>query len=372
MPDSNAAGKRLCGKRDASACLDAAQASEPACQGAPLEKKRPNRNCNTRTTGSTPLAVVEPRAAPVDLTGDGENAPVRRSGRERGHVNRFVAGPASTADSHCFESPKFHLVPANGWHRFVWKMGCSALNTIKWNGETPLPTAPCPCWLLPASDEMALTIARLRPQLVAAGWMVLSSAESTIARLSNKLGLREHAEQLGMLDHLPRHWSTPAEAQYPCMLKAAIGYHGKNIHIVNSPEEVDELASDGLGTEWLLQELIPGSTEYSVSLLVNEGAILDSICTVYEYDAQEYVWPNVNELSRKQGEVRSDLIDIMRVFVQEYSGICNFNYKLRADGGICIFEINTRVGADLACDVPRPRAKVLFEKLDALRSLRPR
>lgn len=29
----------------------------------------------------------------------------------------------------------------------------------------------------------------------------------------------------------------------------------------------------------------------------------------------------------------------------EFSGICNFNYKERADGSMCIFEINTRVGA---------------------------
>jgi len=38
---------------------------------------------------------------------------------------------------------------------------------------------------------------------------------------------------------------------------------------------------------------------------------------------------------------------------------------------MCVFEINTRVGADLACDVPRPRARILFEKLNALHALQP-
>jgi len=28
--------------------------------------------------------------------------------------------------------------------------------------------------------------------------------------------------------------------------------------------------------------------------------------------------------------------------------------------------VNTRVGADLACDVPRPRARALFAKMDAV------
>ena len=39
----------------------------------------------------------------------------------------------------------------------------------------------------------------------------------------------------------------------------------------------------------------------------------------------------------------------MRSFVREYNGICNFNYKVRSGGELCIFEINTRIGADLGC-----------------------
>ena len=47
--------------------------------------------------------------------------------------------------------------------------------------------------------------------------------------------------------------------------------------------------------------------------------------------------------------------------------MCNFNYKVRQDSGhMGIFEVNTRVGADLACDVPRERAKAFFEKRDKL------
>ena len=46
--------------------------------------------------------------------------------------------------------------------------------------------------------------------------------------------------------------------------------------------------------------------------------------------------------------------------------MCNFNYKVRQDSGhMGIFEVNTRVGADLACDVPRHRARALFARLDA-------
>ena len=56
----------------------------------------------------------------------------------------------------------------------------------------------------------------------------------------------------------------------------------------------------------------------------------------------------------------------MKLFLAEFSGICNFNYKVRPDNGLCIFEVNARIGADLACDVPRRRAAAFFERLDQI------
>jgi len=55
-------------------------------------------------------------------------------------------------------------------------------------------------------------------------------------------------------------------------------------------------------------------------------------------------------------------------FLDEYEGILNFNYKVRNDGRVCIFEVNTRIGSDLGCDAPRARARELFETLDKLLS----
>ena len=79
------------------------------------------------------------------------------------------------------------------------------------------------------------------------------------------------------------------------------------------------------------------------------------------------VWPHVSELSRcSHSSIPKTHLETMGAFVCGYSGICNFNYKVRKGGDICVFEINTRVGADLACDVPRARARELFEKLNTL------
>jgi hypothetical protein len=300
------------------------------------------------------------------------NGGIRKSARDKRAPDNFVAGSATLASPHAFETPRFHVVPANGWHRFLWKMKCHALNTIRWSGakNERLPVPPQPCFLLPASDEIALVIADERAALEKLGWKLLTCDVDVIDRLQSKVRLRDYGEKLGMLNCLPRHYDSLSRAQFPCMLKGARGNHGKTVWIVNSREEALEVtgAKDVAGDpDWLLQEIIPGGTEYSVSLLVRDSQILDAVETRYEYDRDVYVWPHVEELGRdSSGRVKPEHIAVMSHFLGGYSGICNFNYKLRPNGEMAIFEVNTRIGADLACDVPRDRARDFFEKLEQL------
>mmetsp|Transcript_30669 Transcript_30669/g.77491 ORF Transcript_30669/g.77491 Transcript_30669/m.77491 type:complete len:385 (-) Transcript_30669:57-1211(-) len=272
----------------------------------------------------------------------------------------------------CFPTPcaaaKFHFVPRTGWHPHLKEMGCDARNTLKWKGQGPVPEAPEDCWMLPTSDEMALCIAQLRTQLSASGWKLLTCEPHIVSGLSNKAALQATGRKLGLTASLPVSYAHPDVARYPCILKAAVGQHGKDVFIVNSKEESEDITTEGFGSKWVLQELIPGRMEYSASLLVNDGVILDAVLTEYEYSKDVYVWPHdVVEVCRQShSDIPERHLATMTGFLREYSGICNFNYKVRASGDMCIFEVNTRVGADLACDVPRDRARALFEKLDEL------
>ena len=92
-------------------------------------------------------------------------------------------------------------------------------------------------------------------------------------------------------------------------------------------------------------------------LLVDRGVSKDAIATKYVYDKEEYIWPHVRELRdyrKSSRDVPAAHLTTFGAFLHAYSGVCNFNYKVRPDGRLCIFEINTRIGADLACDVPPP------------------
>ena len=191
--------------------------------------------------------------------------------------------------------------------------------------------------------------------------------------LGSKSGLRDHAERFGLLEHLPAYFMDASTAQYPCVLKNATGVYGKDCHIVRSASEVDAiLQGKSIGEEWVMQEMMPGRYEYSTSLLVVEGEIVWDACTRYEYDRDEYVWPHVTEHEDKRSFPPTPPAHLaaMTAFLAcegwRYSGFCNFNYKLRADDSMAIFEINSRIGADFACDIPRPRARAALEMLDAM------
>ena len=244
-------------------------------------------------------------------------------------------------------------------------------NNVLWRGALPLPIpmVPAESWLLPSTDEAAMWIASYALGLHAAGWRLLTADAALVSKLGNKATLRAHAEALGILHVLPTHYASAKSATYPCILKVATGEYGRGTHIVQRAAEVRHLAPAGLGADWVLQELIVGRREMATSLLVKDGVVLDCICTTYEYACESYVWPRVGEVrARRQHsrEVPARHADTMRHLLQGFSGICNFNYKVDATSGhMKIFEINTRAGADLACDVPAAMLRQFFAKLDA-------
>ena len=299
----------------------------------------------------------------------------RRSERDRPEVARLVEDAAflNHAGQGKEAAIKYHLCPRNDWRAFPKKLGSHcARNELGWTGGLPLPTPPNPqCWLLPVEDCAALGIARHRDALRATGWKVLSSSLETVTSLSNKASLRTRAEELGLLRLLPVHYAAPETASYPCILKLALGAYGAGTHIVRSAAEVTRYADvaplEMLGKTWVLQELVLGRQEIATSMLVRRGVVLDAICTSYEYGCDEYVWPHVKEVSKVSSrEIPPEHLEQMARFLRGYDGILNFNYKVRPGGEICVFEINTRLGADLGCDVPTPMLREFFRKVDAL------
>ncbi|KAL3921891.1 MAG: hypothetical protein SGPRY_004747 [Prymnesium sp.] len=262
-----------------------------------------NPSAKRANTAATEHLSKSPSSQPdlEDLNvSDAENVaqlpPPRRSDRDRCDVSRFVAAPAGDVPMGKV-TPRFHFVPRQpGWHDHVRKMRCAARNTLHFKLK-PLPRPPGgSCWLIPCDDKRGIEIAQLAPQLRALGWKVLTCDAQVVELLGCKAGLRVHAERHGLLHHLPLYFPDPETAQFPCVLKASTGVYGKDCFICKCKEDILKVTDSGFGSKWVLQEFQKGCFEYSTSVLVQNGGIIDAVCTRYQYDSEEYVWPRVNEI----------------------------------------------------------------------------
>jgi len=305
----------------------------------------------------------------AEVTGDGRN--VWRGNRRRVATQRLVDSLERQTDS----AVRFYLAGHNDWIAFASRVGKGkARNGLRWSGSLPVPAAPGQngtCWLLPSTDAMAQAVGRHAQLLRASGWLVATSTASLIEQLGNKARLREHAERLDMLKLLPVHYSSASSAQYPCVLKAARGEFGRQTYLVHDAAEVKNVMASGEGgDEWLLQELVRGHQEHATSLLLRHGEVIALVNTRYEYDCDVYVWPHVKEVRTKRThatEIPAAHLAHFHAMLEGYHGICNVNYKVNETGELRIFEINTRVGADLACDVPPRMLQAFLAQLDTLR-----
>lgn len=196
-------------------------------------------------------------------SGRAQGAGCRRSCRERNGVERYVpTGVLGKRVSQDRLPTRFHITPMNEWEWLLRKVNLCVRNRLEWRNGTPLPTAPAhSCWLLPCKDDTAVEIAKHQDALRALGWKVLTCQPHVVSRIGQKANLHAYAKSLNLLEHLPQHYSSPDTAKYPCMLKAAVGEHGKDVFIVHSAAEVRKLAVGGFpgsvksGRQWLLQEI---------------------------------------------------------------------------------------------------------------------
>lgn len=273
----------------------------------------------------------------------------------------------------------YHCVPSKArWEEGLALLEYGAVNTIPWESGLPLPVPPDAAqrtWLLPCSDAAGVSIARHRHELRRLGWRVLACEPQLVSVLGDKCSLYDHTVDIGLQGHLPQSYTSLDAAVYPCILKAAKGEYGKTVHMVESAGQArkllrSHLAGFGAGSRYVLQELVVGHVEHSLSLLVEDGAVLRAIHTCYEYEEAAYVWPRVHERARHSTDSPpASHMAVIRQLVAGYSGFCNVNYKTRsadpdAPVRLAIFEVNARVGGDLVNDVPKPAARAFFDGLE--------
>lgn len=197
-------------------------------------------------------------------------------------------------------------------------------------------------------------------------WCLLPSAHA-LATLRSKAAFADYVEQHGLAALTPRHYRRDEVGAFPLVLKRSDLNAGQSIVVVNSAAElaVHLTMSDWAGRPIVLQERVPGSTEYVTHCVCVNGRIIWH---------RSYAYLGRAETIRRGGggpiaphkATAADLMAFERFLLPlRYSGPANFDYKQRADGSLAVFEINPRLGGSLM----RPaNVSDLAEALDAITS----
>ena len=202
-----------------------------------------------------------------------------------------------------------------------------------------------PVILIPVIDEFATQLCENRDRFRKNNYRFMTcSSKSVMDALSDKAKLAEHPLQ----QNLPRTFE-PENAQYPCIVKYKGSFYGRGVFLVDGPRE---LTSNTKGRvfrkDYIIQEAILDSREYSTQFIVKDGKIIFHSSYFTEHPSDLFVWPRVKTISihKHKLDPNGEVFDVFRNFFSDYNGLINCNYKFQ-DGQLKILEFNPRLTGDI-------------------------
>ncbi len=179
----------------------------------------------------------------------------------------------------------------------------------------------------------------------------LMPSRAALAICRNKAQFDRFVKAAGLADLAPRSYRSPAEAIFPCVLKRLNKNAGIGVAIVNSAAELAALLriKPWRNRPVLLQELVPGSTDFATHCVCRSGRIIWHTTYQYELDpALPVQTPHSIQVRRRAEASAAELAQMERFLVPlAYDGPASFDYRRRPDGGVIVFEINPRFGGTM-------------------------
>jgi carbamoylphosphate synthase large subunit len=172
-----------------------------------------------------------------------------------------------------------------------------------------------------------------------------------IATLEDKARFAAYMAASGFTDYCPRTYADRQQAIFPCMLKRTDLSASLGVAIVQSAAHLDELLHSPTFEDhpYILQAIVPGSVEYATYCVCKDGRVLWNCSFATDVGSPVAIKREDNALSRQAITTQDAVIRQIEAVLRPlaFSGPCNVDYKLSADGRIQIFEINPRLGGTL-------------------------
>jgi carbamoylphosphate synthase large subunit len=184
-----------------------------------------------------------------------------------------------------------------------------------------------------------------------AGGRALEPTEHAIAILEDKASFAAYMAANGFADYCPRTYAGRREAVFPCVLKRTDLSASLGVAVARSPEHLDELLRTRTfaGHPYILQEPVQGNVEYATYCVCKDGRVLWSCSFASDAGGPIVIKREDNAVRRQAIATPAAIIRQIEVVLLPlaFSGPCNVDYKLAADGHLQIFEINPRLGGTL-------------------------
>lgn len=212
--------------------------------------------------------------------------------------------------------------------------------------EAPLPPSRSG-WrtlILPLMEPHILACARDRHE-------GLMPSHHAVRTLADKALFASYAESHGLGRLCPPRFASTSEAALPCVVKRHDLNGGCGVEIAESIEGLAELSDiePWKGHPVLLQGYEPSPAQYVTHAVCRSGRILWQVTyrQTLADGARIRRWNTA--LVQERVSPAAAWLDGIERFLRplSYSGPCCVDYIARADGSLCVFEINPRLGGSL-------------------------
>ena len=183
------------------------------------------------------------------------------------------------------------------------------------------------------------------------GGRALEPTPRAVATLEDKAKFAAYMAANGFGDCCPRTYAGRREAAFPRVLKRTDLSASLGVTIAQSATHLEELLRTRTfeGHPYILQVPVPGNIEHATYCVCKDGRVLWSCSFASDIGAPIAIKRENNAVPRQAiatpGPVLRQIEAVLRPLV--FSGPCNVDYKLTADGRMQIFEINPRLGGTL-------------------------
>ena len=182
-----------------------------------------------------------------------------------------------------------------------------------------------------------------------AGFPALKPDETALHTLQNKGAFAAYAQARGLAASCPQTYATPGAAVFPCVLKRLDLNNCDGIRIVESETDYRACIAQEpwRGHAHLLQEYVADAEDRCTHCVCVDGRILWH-CT-YLYTAPPNGIQRRYGLTLERVPVTAARLAEFEAFLAplRFSGPCNVDYVVRANGRTAILEINPRLGGSL-------------------------